>query len=143
MTSSYNRYEIGKDFNTKDWFVYDNETDRYICRCDTEEEAERFVEDKCKDVVRYEFEVFQSGTLHYLATWDCLAHSDEYAVKCFISQLNDPSINEDEYDVAFHKALIEKLAGKEYEVEQCEDYRDIIILFTKEELDLIDKSVEM
>ena len=40
------RYVIGKDFNTKDWFVYDNETDTYICRCDTEEEAREFVKNK-------------------------------------------------------------------------------------------------
>lgn len=37
------RYVIGKDFNTKDWFVFDNETDRNICWCDTEEEAIEFV----------------------------------------------------------------------------------------------------
>ena len=37
------RYIIGKDFNTKDFFVYDNETDRYVCWCDTEEEAEEYV----------------------------------------------------------------------------------------------------
>ena len=37
------RYVIGKDFNTKDWFVYDNETDTNICWCDTEEEAIQFV----------------------------------------------------------------------------------------------------
>ena len=37
------RYVIGKDHNTKDWFVYDNDTDTYICYCDTEEEAENFV----------------------------------------------------------------------------------------------------
>lgn len=42
------RYVIGKDFNLKDWFIYDNETDRYICRCDTEEEAIEFVNTKCK-----------------------------------------------------------------------------------------------
>ena len=33
------RYEIGKDFNTKDWFVYDNITNTNVYRCDTEEEA--------------------------------------------------------------------------------------------------------
>lgn len=37
------RYVIGKDFNTKDWWVYDNETDKYICRCDTKEEAMKYV----------------------------------------------------------------------------------------------------
>lgn len=33
------RYVIGKDFNTKDWFIYDNVTDKNFCWCDTEEEA--------------------------------------------------------------------------------------------------------
>ena len=42
------RYIIGKDFNTKDWFVYDNETNTNICKCDTEEEAIEFVKNKCK-----------------------------------------------------------------------------------------------
>lgn len=42
------RYVIGKDFNTKDWFVYDNETNTNICICDTEEEAREFVKNKCK-----------------------------------------------------------------------------------------------
>ena len=39
------RYVIGKDFNTKDWFVYDNETNRNICWCNTEEEAKQFVKE--------------------------------------------------------------------------------------------------
>ena len=39
------RYVIGKDFNTKDWFVYDNETNRNICWCNTEEEATQFVKE--------------------------------------------------------------------------------------------------
>lgn len=36
------RYVIGQDFNTKDWFVYDNETDRNIW-FDTEEQAMQYV----------------------------------------------------------------------------------------------------
>lgn len=36
------RYVIGKDFNTKDWFVYDNLTNRYRY-FDSEEEAEEYV----------------------------------------------------------------------------------------------------
>lgn len=38
------RYYVGKDFNTKDWFVYDNETDRYICWGKTEQACNEFVE---------------------------------------------------------------------------------------------------
>lgn len=136
MTTWKNRFEIGRDFNTKDWWVYDNELDRYICYCDSEEEAEKFVVDKFK---HYAFEVFQSGTLHYLATWECLAPTEQCAVNCFIYQLNKPSTCEDEYDVALHKLIIEKLAGKEYEVEQCEDYKEVTVLITKEELDKIDQ----
>ena len=37
------RYVIGQEFNTKDWFVYDNVTDRNLCRCNTEEECIKFV----------------------------------------------------------------------------------------------------
>ena len=37
------RYVIGKSFNTKDFFVYDNKKDCYVCWCDTEEEAEEYV----------------------------------------------------------------------------------------------------
>lgn len=37
------RYVIGQDFNTKDWFVYDNETDKNVCWCDTEEKAKGYV----------------------------------------------------------------------------------------------------
>ena len=38
------KYIIGQDFNTKDWFVYDDETNKYICWCDTEKEAKDFVD---------------------------------------------------------------------------------------------------
>jgi hypothetical protein len=41
------RYVIGMDFNTKDWFVYDNETDRYTY-CRTEDEAKQYVEKQLK-----------------------------------------------------------------------------------------------
>jgi len=37
------RYVIGKDFNTKDWFVYDNVTNRNICWCESEEEAKEYM----------------------------------------------------------------------------------------------------
>lgn len=40
------RYVIGKDFNIKDWFVYDNKTNINVCRCDTEEECIKFVKEK-------------------------------------------------------------------------------------------------
>ena len=33
------RYVIGQDYNTKDWFIYDNETGWNICWCDTEQEC--------------------------------------------------------------------------------------------------------
>lgn len=42
------RYEIGKNFNTKDWFVYDNETNRNVCLCDTKEEAQTVVSNLIK-----------------------------------------------------------------------------------------------
>ena len=41
------RYTVGKDPNTKDWFVYDNETNQYVCRCDTETEAIEFIKGGC------------------------------------------------------------------------------------------------
>ena len=37
------KYIIAQDFNTKDWFVYDNETNRNICWCKTEKEAQTYV----------------------------------------------------------------------------------------------------
>lgn len=33
------RYVIGQDFNTKDWFIYDNETGHNVYWCGSEEEA--------------------------------------------------------------------------------------------------------
>lgn len=38
-----NTYEVYQDFNTKDWIVYDNYTNRNVCHCDTEEEARDFI----------------------------------------------------------------------------------------------------
>lgn len=42
------RYVIGKNFNTKDWWVYDNNIDKYIYFCDSEEEAKEYVKRRCK-----------------------------------------------------------------------------------------------
>lgn len=42
------QYVIGKDFNTKDWWVYDNNIDKYIYFCDSEEEAKEYVKRRCK-----------------------------------------------------------------------------------------------
>lgn len=42
------RYVIGKDFNTKDWWVFDNEIGLRICYFDTEAEAKAWVESKAK-----------------------------------------------------------------------------------------------
>lgn len=41
------RYVIGKDFNTKDWWVFDDELKIRI-RFDTEEEAKEWVKRKTK-----------------------------------------------------------------------------------------------
>jgi len=37
------RYVVGQQFNTKDWFVYDKNLDRIICYCDTEGEAKEYI----------------------------------------------------------------------------------------------------
>ncbi len=37
------RYVVGQDFNTKDWFVYDNVRDENVCWAKTEEEANLYV----------------------------------------------------------------------------------------------------
>jgi hypothetical protein len=37
------RFVVFKDFNTKDWCVYDDRKDAVICRCDTEQECIEFV----------------------------------------------------------------------------------------------------
>lgn len=44
------RYVIGQDFNTKEWFVYDNETDKNVCYGQTEDEVKRFVERKMEKI---------------------------------------------------------------------------------------------
>lgn len=82
----------------------------------------------------YEFEVFEKGTLYYLATWDCEAETVEEAVGNFSKQLTDPSVIEDEHDIALHIAIIEKLIRREYEVEPCDEYIDIILNLTDEEI---------
>ena len=38
------RYMVYQDFNTKDWIVYDNETNCNICHCDSEDEADSVLE---------------------------------------------------------------------------------------------------
>ncbi len=43
MINMEERYVIGRDPNTKDWWVYDNETDKYVCFFDTEEDAKQYV----------------------------------------------------------------------------------------------------
>lgn len=37
------RYIIGQDFNTKDWFIYDSIMSRNVCWCQTETEAKKYV----------------------------------------------------------------------------------------------------
>lgn len=83
----------------------------------------------------YEFEVFAKGTLHYLSTWECDAETEQIAVMQYIHQLSDLSICEDEYEIARSRAIIEKLAGKEYEVEPCDGYITITAVLTIDEVD--------
>lgn len=40
------RYVIGKDFNTKDWWVYDNEINLRVCWFNNEEQAKEWIEKK-------------------------------------------------------------------------------------------------
>lgn len=82
----------------------------------------------------YEFSVFYKGTLEYASSWYCDAKSVKEAVMKFIHQLSDLSICEDEYEVAIGYAIIEKLAGKEYETEPCDDYTNIIAYITAEDI---------
>ena len=56
------RYEIGKDFNTKDWFVYDNEVNMNICWCDTEKEAKRKVKEFEKEDEKMKYNAFGYST---------------------------------------------------------------------------------
>ena len=83
----------------------------------------------------YEFSVFQKGTLYYLATWDCEARTVEEAVGQFSKQLTDPTVVVDEYDIALHIAIFAKLIRRQYEVEPCDEYIDIILTLTEEEID--------
>jgi len=41
--TSSERYVVGQDFNTKDWFIYDNNIDSYVCFCDTKAECDKIV----------------------------------------------------------------------------------------------------
>ena len=81
----------------------------------------------------YEFSVFQKGTFIYLSSWDCDADTEQIAVMKFIHQLSDLNICEDEFEIAIGQSIIEKLAGKEYEVEHCDGYIDIILTLSEEE----------
>ena len=36
------RFILGLDFNTKDWFVYDNKVDKYVC-FDTKANCQRYI----------------------------------------------------------------------------------------------------
>jgi hypothetical protein len=78
----------------------------------------------------YEFEVFYTGTLEYAATWDCNADSERDAVLKFIHQLSDLSICVDEYDKARCQAIIKKLAGKEYELNDDEHFYGTVYIIT-------------
>lgn len=48
MSKEFEGYVIGKDFNTKDWFVYEDATDSYLNYFDTEKEAEDWLKEKIK-----------------------------------------------------------------------------------------------
>lgn len=37
------RFVVGQNHNTKDWFVYDNRADKNVLSCDTEKEAWQYV----------------------------------------------------------------------------------------------------
>lgn len=40
-----NRFIIGRDFNTKDWWIYDDKRDFVVCWCDTEKEAQEIADE--------------------------------------------------------------------------------------------------
>ena len=83
----------------------------------------------------YEFKVFVKGTSHNLAIWQCDARTEQNAVMKFIHYLSDLRLCKDEYTVAKHRAIIVKLAGKEYEVvEYVDGYTDIILNLTADDL---------
>ena len=39
ITVRMERYVIGQDFNTNDWYIFDNKTNQIVCRFDREEDA--------------------------------------------------------------------------------------------------------
>lgn len=53
------RYVVGRDFNTKDWFVYDNATNTVPCHFDTEKDAQRWVDERVSPLVKRLDKVFK------------------------------------------------------------------------------------
>lgn len=47
------RYVLGKDFNTKDWWVYDNATNTYVCS-DSKENCERYIAERKNKLIAKE-----------------------------------------------------------------------------------------
>jgi len=58
------RYTIGQDFNTKDWFIYDNNLEKNICYCNTEEEAKERIKKLPKTNLPdgYKWEHYEDGS---------------------------------------------------------------------------------
>lgn len=49
------RFINGRDFNTKDWWIYDDEHDKIVCWCDTEKEAQEITDELNKGIARTEY----------------------------------------------------------------------------------------
>lgn len=86
---------------------------------------------------KYEFVIYQKGTSHIIALWDCYEEKLEDAIQRFIRHLKDICAyicedDDEEYEKNIYAAIQKKLTEKEYEVVIN---RYIAIGFTLEELD--------
>ena len=88
------RYVVGQDFNTKDWYIYDNVSNTNIYRFDTEEEAKAWVNlqsnpkwiscelprDKADDFKQYcktAHIKYEASECFNLIHFECLVNADE------------------------------------------------------------------
>lgn len=78
----------------------------------------------------YYFEVHEK---FLLACWDCEADSWKDATYEYIKVLLDTDICEDVFDLNLHISIVQKLLGKQYEID--EDTNTLYLTFTEKELE--------
>lgn len=77
----------------------------------------------------YYFEIYE---FDLIGCWECEAICWDEAITKYIEVLKDPKICEDDFDLNRHLAIIKKLQGYNYEID--EETNTLYIQFTREEL---------